>query len=224
MQPALTVAGMMFSVLLGFFIAQSMREYSTAQTNLVNEANALGEVFRDARGLPEVDRLRIRKMCRIYADSVIDDEWPLIKQGQANPGTQAIMNDLWHASLSITPTNIREQIVYGSFFRAMNDLGGYRRVRTATLPPGLPLHLWAIIAIGGSAIVTLTFLFGPEYKPFHIAILSCLLIPMTLNIVLLAEFSFPFGGVLAVKPVVFQELKSKILIVDDGPPKYLQAH
>ncbi len=79
MQPALTVSGMMFSVLLGFFIAQAMRDYASAQGNIVNEANAVGEVFRDAKGLPEVDRKRIRGLCRKYVDSVIKTNghfWP----------------------------------------------------------------------------------------------------------------------------------------------------
>jgi len=222
MQPALTVAGMMFSVLLGFFIAQHMRDYGAAQTNLTNEANTLGEVFRDARGLPEVDRLRIRKLCRQYADAVIQDEWPRISMGQASRKAQEIMNELWHASLSVQPKDAREQVVYQSYFNAMNEFGAYRRVRVATIPTGLATHLWVIIAIGGSSIITLTFLFGPDSKAFHIALLSCLLVPMTLNILLLAEYSLPFSGLIQVRPVMFEELKAKIFTSDDGPPKYLQ--
>ncbi|MBX9671380.1 MAG: hypothetical protein K2X93_27575 [Candidatus Obscuribacterales bacterium] len=48
-QPTLTVTGMMFSVLLGFFIAESLKSYTSINLSLVNEANAVGEVFRDAR-------------------------------------------------------------------------------------------------------------------------------------------------------------------------------
>lgn len=73
-QPTLNVTGMMFSVLPGFFIAESLKSYSSINVSLVNEANAVGEVFRDARGLPEKDRKRIRRLCRAYIDSVINDE------------------------------------------------------------------------------------------------------------------------------------------------------
>jgi hypothetical protein len=117
---------------------------------------------------------------------------------------------------------MREHVVYQSFFDAFNQFGTARRIRTATLPIGLPPHLWAIIAIGGSAIVTLTFLFAPDSKAFHVAILACLLVPMTLNILLLAEYSVPFVGTVTVRPVVFEQLRDKVLIVDDKPPKYLR--
>jgi len=222
-QPTLTVVGMMFSVLLGFFIAQAIRDYSSANANILLEANSVGEVFRDSRGLPEVDRMRIRGLCREYVDLVIDDEWPLIAQGKESVKAQECMNRLWEASLSVTPTNVREEVIYNSYFRAMNELGAYRRVRTATLGEGMAPHLLAIIAIGAAAIVVLTFLFAPENKAFHAAILFCLLVPLTLNIFLLSEYSNPFSGIVAVvKPTMFEALKRKILIIPDTVPRYLR--
>jgi hypothetical protein len=223
MQPALTVSGMMFAVLLGFFIAQAMRDYTSAQNNIVAEANAVGEVFRDAKGLRDVDRKRIRQLCRDYVDSVIKDEWPLLPKGEASAKSQAIMNDLWEASLSVTPTNDRELVVYDSYFDAMNVLGGLRRVRTSTIAIGMPPHFWAIIAFGAAGIITLTFLFAPDSKRFHIGLLSCLLVPLTLNIYLLTEYLYPFSGIVEVEPVVFEALQRKIMSQTDEAPKYLQG-
>ncbi len=221
MQPALTVSGMMFSVLLGFFIAQAMRDYSSSQANIVNEANSVGEVFRDAKGLPSADRKRIRDLCRKYVDAVIDDEWPLLDEGGESPKAQAVMNDLWEASLSVRPTNEREVVIYQSFFLAMNELGGLRRVRTATTNKGLAPHLWAIIAIGAAGIITLTFVFAPESRRLHAGLLTCLIVPLTLNIYLLAEYTHPYCGVVAVKPEVFQALRRKIMNQNDDEPKFL---
>lgn len=224
MQPALTVSGMMFSVLLGFFIAQAMRDFSTAQANIVNEANAIGEVFRDAKGLPETDRKRIRQLCRDYVDSVIKDEWPLLKHGQESPKSQAVMNDLWEASLSVKPTNDRESVIYDSFFDAMNVLGGLRRVRTATVYIGMPAHEWAIIAIGAAGIITLTFLFAPDSRRFHAGLLCCLIAPLTLNIFLLAEYLHPYSGIVSIRPTVFEATQRKIMSQSDEAPKYLKEN
>jgi len=220
-QPSLTVVGMMFSVLLGFFIAQSMRDYATANGNIVAEANAVGEVFRDARGLPEVDRKRIRNLCRQYVDAVINEEWHLLPKYQESDKAQEIMNDLWQAALSVNPTNDREKVIYQSFFKGMNELGGYRRIRTGTNTVSLTPGLWAVIAIGAAAIVSLTFLFAPENRAYHIGLLACLLLPLTLNIFLLSEYVHPFTGTLPIKPVMFESLKRKILSQDDSPPPYL---
>lgn len=222
MQPSFTITGMMFSVLLGFFIAQAMRDFASAQAHIVDEANAVGEVFRDSKGLKEVARVRIRGLCRQYVASVIDDEWPLLPEGKASPKSQAIMNDLWDAALSVQITGDREAVIYDSFFDAMNVLGGLRRVRTATLHVGLPAHLWAIIAIGAAALITMTFVFAPDSKKFHFGLLCCLIIPLTLNIFLLAEYTHPFSGVVAVKPTVFLQLQQKIMSLTDDAPKYLK--
>src|SRR5581483_9802483 len=83
-QQTFNVTGMMFAILLGFFIAQSMRDYTNSHSDIINEANSLGEVFRDARGFSEVDRVRIRTLCRQYADSVINDEWNLLVENKEN--------------------------------------------------------------------------------------------------------------------------------------------
>ena len=222
MQPTFTMTGMMFSVLLGFFIAQGMRDFAGAQANIVDEANAVGEVFRDVKGMQEADRVRIRGLCRQYVASVIEDEWPLLPEGKASPKSQAIMNDLWDASLSVQVKGDREAVIYDSFFDAMNVLGGLRRIRTATLHVGLAPHLWAIIAIGAAALVTMTFVFAPDSKKFHFGLLCCLLIPLTLNIFLLAEYTHPFSGIVAVKPTVFLELQRKIMSLSDDAPKYLK--
>jgi hypothetical protein len=220
-QPSLTVVGMMFSVLLGFFIAQSMRDFATANANIVNEANSVGEVFRDARGLPEVDRKRIRNLCRQYVDAVIQDEWTLLSGYQESDRAQEIMNDLWQAALSVNPTNDREKIIYQSFFKGMNELGGFRRIRTGTNTASLTPGLWIIIAMGAAAIVSLTFLFAPDSRAYHIGLLACLLVPLTLNIFLLSEYAHPFTGFIPVKPTMFESLKRKILIQDDSAPEYL---
>jgi hypothetical protein len=224
MQPALTVSGMMFSILLGFFIAQELRDYQSSTLNLTDEANAIGEVFRDAGGLPDVDRKRIRALSRAYTDSVINDEWPLINQGKTSPKTQEIMNDLFAAALSVNPTNTREQGIFRSFIDGMNRLAGYRRIRVGTVKnSGIDLSLWIIISVGAAAIVTLTFLFAPESKRYHAALLGCLIVPMTLNVYLLSEYSYPFSpGMVLVKPAMFESVKRTNLSQEDLRPKYLQ--
>jgi hypothetical protein len=48
-----------------------------------------------------------------------------------------------------------------------------------------------------------------------------LIVPLTLNIYLLAEYTHPYCGVVAVKPEVFQALKRKIMNQNDDEPKFL---
>jgi len=220
-QPVVTVVGMMFVIMLGFFVAQALKDYGAANAGIINEANSLGNVFRDARGFSEVDRVRIRGLCRNYVEAVINDEWQLLAQCKESDTAEQAMNELFQAGLSVKPTSLREQVIYESFFKALNELAGYRRMRIATNTAGLAPHMWAIIAIGAAALVSLTFLFAPESKRFHAGLLMCLLTPLTLNVYLLADFTHPFSGLISVKPDMFELLKRKILTQEDSALPYL---
>lgn len=222
-QPALTVVGMMFSILVGFFIAQAMRDYSTASQNVVQEANAVASVFRISRGFQEVDRKRIRGLCRDYVNAVLDEEWALMAKGEESEKAWDANQKLWEACLSVTPTNQRESIACASTLNAMERFGEYRRARMGTANQGLALHIWCFIAIGAAAIVSITFMFAPENKPFHIGILCCLMAPLTVNAYILAECSYPFSGVVAIKPSMFELLRHRQLLTPDTEPRYLHS-
>ncbi len=221
-QPALIVVGMMFSILVGFFIAQSMRDYSTAGQNEVQEANAVASVFRLARGLPEEHRKQIRGLCREYANTVVDEEWRLLAAGDESEKAWDANQKMWEAVLSVSPVNDRERIACSSLVQAMETFGERRRARIGSNNGGLSLHLWALIAVGGAAIVCMTYMFAPESKAFHRGILCCIVAPLLVNVYLLAECSYPFDGIVSVKPTMFTMLQRRILIQPDTPLQYLE--
>ncbi len=95
-------------------------------------------------------------------------------------------------------------------------------MRTSTMNFGLAPHFLTIIAAGAASIVLLTILLAPESKSYHVGLLMCLLVPMTLNIVLLAEYSYPFNGFVKVKPKMYEQLKEKILSQEDTDPHFLR--
>lgn len=221
-QPLLTVVGMMFSVLLGFFIAQAMRNYAETNNSTTQEANALGEVFRLASGLNDTDRKRIRTACRKYAEIVVNEEWPLMAASQDSDKAWDSFQDLWDCVISAQPSCQRTGCVYETLMTAMDNLGRYRRARIAVANVGQVLHLWVIIACGAGAIITVTFLFAPESKSFHAIAISCIVLPLTLNAYLLSEYTYPFSGPLGIKPTMFNLLQERLFKQSDIAPKYLQ--
>lgn len=222
-QPALTVVGMMFSILVGFFIAQSMRDYSTAAQNEVQEANAVASIFRLARGLDETHRKRIRGLCRTYVDAVLDEEWKVLKENDESEKAWEANQQLWEAVLSVTPSNERQQIACHNLVKAMENFGERRRARIGTNAGGLSMHLWAFIAIGASAIICITYMFAPESKAFHTGIICCIGVPLLVNVYLLSECSYPFDGVVSLKPTMFTLLRQRILTQQDTAPSYLKG-
>jgi hypothetical protein len=225
-QATLVVTGMMFATLMGIYIAQAFREFSACNAIIISEANSLGVVFRDAEGLNEKDKVRIRALCRKYNDLVIEDEWPLLGAQKESSKAKATMEEICNAAIAVRPADSHEQIVYHDFLKAVNEFGGFRGVRIATLPAGLGFPSLFNIALAASSLVVLTFLFAPGNFAFHSTILSCLLVPITMSVYLLADFSRPFAGFVVLPPSMFLSLKTGPMAQNDLVQKPLngQAH
>jgi hypothetical protein len=173
--------------------------------------------------LSDVDRKRIRMLCRRYVDSVIADEWPIIAEGEESDKTIRVYQTLWDATLSANPASQREIVVLQELSEAMDHFEECRKLRLESATSGVDLQLWAIIAVGASSIVTLTFLFAPDSRSFHMALLSCLLVPMALNVYLLADYSYPFSGLIQIKPLMFEALQHQLFAENDDAPEFLKS-
>jgi hypothetical protein len=94
------VVGTLFSVLLGFMVASAMDKYHDAQMRGEQEASNVASLFRTARGFSDIDRPRIRQLCREYVDDVIQNEWPQMeKHVKINHGWVSYQK-LWEATVS----------------------------------------------------------------------------------------------------------------------------
>ena len=220
-QATLVVTGMMFATLIGIYIAQAFKEFSACNSVIVSEANSLGEVFRYSEGLNEKDRVRIRALCRKYNDLVIEDEWPLLGAQKESTKAKDALEDIWSAATAVRPVDSHEQVAYQGCLKALNEFGGYRSVRISTLPTGLGFPSLLNIALAASALVVLTFLFAPNNFAFHSTILSCLLVPITMSVYLLADFSRPFAGFVVLPPTMFLSLKNGPMARNDLAPNRL---
>ena len=100
-QAVLGVVGTLFSILIGFMVASSLDAYREAKHHVEAEANALGSMFRLARGLSEVDRVRIRELCRQYCDVVIDSEWKDMEHKQTSTLAWTKYRELWLSLIHI---------------------------------------------------------------------------------------------------------------------------
>ncbi|MFX7883095.1 hypothetical protein ABTK06_18910, partial [Acinetobacter baumannii] len=86
------------------------------------EASNVANVFRIARGLSDVDRPRIRKLCREYVEDVINNEWPMMeKHEKINHGWQ-IYQELWEAVVATSPENDRQSNLHQGIISSMTSL------------------------------------------------------------------------------------------------------
>lgn len=215
------VVGTLFSVLLGFMVASAMGKYQDAQMYGQLEASNVASVFRTARGLSDIDRPRIRQLCRKYIDDVIYSEWPKMEQQiKINHGWETYQ-ELWESVDSVVPENDRQSNLHQALIASMVNLGEQRRARILLSETSTPVALWVVIACGAFITVTFTYIFASQFPQIQGFMTTLVATALALNIWLLAAYSSPYTGELKIKPSMFLLLKESVLTASDTPARFL---
>lgn len=195
---------MLFAVLLGFMVADSMQRFGEARETVQGEASALGNIYRLSEGLPKDLEKQVRTLCAQYATEVIEDEWPMLAEHKDSPKAWAIYKQLWSSCTTYEPVTQRQSNSQQALLEAMEDLGNGRRLRVEALHAGLPLVLWAVLFIGGAATIIFTYFFAADNLKIQIVMVSMVSLVICLNLFLLASYDDPFNGDVQVTPSAFE--------------------
>lgn len=195
---------MLFAVLLGFMVADSMQRFASARETVQQEASALANVFRLAEALPAKNEDELRDLCTEYAYEVINDEWPMLALHKDSPKAWIIYRKLWSATTKFEPVTQRQNNAQAALMTTMETLGEARRLRVEALHSGLPTQLWAVLILGGTATIFFTYLFAAENLKIQVIMVSMVSLVICLNLFLLATYDDPFNGDIRVTPSAFE--------------------
>lgn len=215
------VVGTLFSVLLGFMVASAMDKYHDAQMRGEQEASNVASLFRAARGFSDIDRPRIRQLCREYVDDVIQNEWPQMeKHVKINHGWVSYQK-LWEATVAVVPENDRQSNLQQGAIASMQSLGENRRARILLASTSMPVALWWVVGFGAIITMALSYIFASQFPRVQGFMTTLVATALALNIWLLSAYSDPYCGELKIKPTMFTLLKEAILTTPDTPSRYL---
>jgi len=222
-EPLLGVVGTLYSVLLGFMVGGAMERYEDCIANVDQEANSMTNVFRLAQGFHKGDRLRIRKLCRQYAVDVVEKEWPQMREQINVNGAFGNYQALWEAALSVQPEdNQRIVNIQQALLDSLNDMAISRRLRIVASQQTVSIAQWLVIGVGSSITVLFCLLFPVKRLSFQTFLTGLVSVSLGLNIWLLAEYSSPFTGELAIRPYIFTLNAQNAFKRSDMPSRYLQ--
>jgi hypothetical protein len=195
---------MLFAVLLGFMVADAMQRFGEARATVQQEASSLGNIYRLAEGLSDLQRDKVQNLCKDYATVVIEDEWPKLASKQDSPAAWKIYKQLWRSCTTYEPVSQRQSNAQQVLLSAMQSLGDARRLRVEGLHAGLPAELWVVLILGGAATVVFTYFFRAESSRTQIIMVAIVSLVICLNLFLLATYDDPFAGDVRVTPSAFQ--------------------
>jgi Protein of unknown function (DUF4239) len=200
------VLGVAYAVLVAFMLIAVWQDYNTAQTNLESEAHELAGVYFLASQLPESERTNVQDLARTYARVVVEEEWPMMEQGQTSPRADSLLRQLRLKLLEFDPRTRGQQVLYERGLTDLHNAIDARRSRLLEVREGIPNLLWVVLVVGGVITVSFTYLFGLKSNVAHALMVAALTLLICAILFTIGEFNYPFSGVVEIRPEAFREV------------------
>ena len=200
------VLGVAYAVVLAFMLISVWQDYNKAQTNVESEAHELAGVYFLASQLPEPERMRIQNLARMYARVVVEEEWPMMEQGQTSPRADSLLRQLRSKLLEFDPRTRGEQVLYERGLTDLHNAIDARRSRLLEVREGIPNLLWVVLVVGGVITVSFTYLFGLKSNVAHALMVAALTLLICAILFTIGECDYPFSGVVEIRPDAFREV------------------
>jgi hypothetical protein len=198
------VLGVVYAVLLALVVIATWESYESAHITVEDEANALAEIFWLAHWMPQPEGRELQELARSYAEDVVDEEWPLMEQGEASPRGWVLIDDIRISLQEFGPHTEAEQDLHAQGLDQIQRLADARRMRLVAAKEGMPAVLWVVLVFGGVVVVGFTYLFGLENSWAHRLMVVSLAAVIALALFTIGALEHPFSGGAHVSPGAFE--------------------
>jgi Protein of unknown function (DUF4239) len=200
------VLGVVYAVLLGLMVVAVWEQWNAAAGRADEEASELAEVYWIADRMPESDGHHIQELVRAYARVVVEEEWPLMRQGKSSQKAWALLDEIRSEVQDFQPSTPAQQVLYEQGLERVHELADARRERLLEADQGLPSILWVVLIIGGVVVIGFTYLFGLDSTVTHLLMVAALALIIALVLFTVAELDFPFRGGIRIGPVAMEQV------------------
>src|SRR5919199_2612260 len=146
-----------FGVIVGFSAYLVLDKYTASQTTVVNEAGTVRALYYLAGQFPESQRDQIQELLTSYARVVVDEEWPLMREGQQSPRAAALNQQITESVDGLQPSTNAEQALYSQALQRDYELNQNRDSRLLYAREGLPPILWVVLGVLAVIIVLFAY-------------------------------------------------------------------
>jgi len=189
------IAGVVYAVLLAFIAVAVWQGYGQADAVVQTEANLVDNLYRDTAGLPDPQASNVRHTLYVYAETVVQDEWPAMAAGLEEDAAGWQLLDSVHLELvQLHPQDLGTATVQAHMLLALTDLYNARRGRFHSAVVELPQVLWWNLLAGAALLLVFSCLFGAPNFIMHAATVSLLGMSIGLVLVLILLLTHPFEG------------------------------
>jgi hypothetical protein len=204
------VVGVVYAVLLAFIAIVVWQQHTNVQTQVEQEANQLGDLYRNAQVFPAEIRTRLQNQIRAYSRIVVEKEWPAMAKGETSADAWAAFNQLWRSYQQVEVRNDHERLWYAKSLDRLDQLGDYRRLRVLSNRAAVPALMWVVLLATGITTIGFSFFFGTQNSSAQALMTAALSATIALVLFLILALNHPFAGLVRVEPAAFHQLWSII--------------
>jgi hypothetical protein len=196
-------AAVFYGIVAGLIGVAAWEQFASYDDTVTQEASAVATLYRNVATFPEPYGSELTKELRAYTKAVIDG-WPLLQHGIIPPKPAALLNTFQATFYSFDPKTERDRIIYASSVDEFNRMVELRRLHLHEKDVGLPAPLWAVVILGGTLTVFLTYFLALERFSVQVAMTIVSGIFVSLLLFMIVAVDHPFRGELSIGPGAFQ--------------------
>jgi Protein of unknown function (DUF4239) len=200
------VLGVAYAVLLALMVIAVWEQWEGAKATVDDEASQLAEIYWIAHQLPQPEGRHIQELAHSYAEVVVDEEWPLMAQGEFSPKAWATIDEIRDSIQSLHASNDDQLLLDQQALERVHGLADARRDRLLAAEEGLPAIMWVVMVGGGFIVVGFTYLFGMENNLTHILMVAALAMIISSVLFTVASLNYPFRGDVHIGPDAFEQI------------------
>jgi len=185
--------------------------YSDITKVVTGEATAINALYRDVTSYPEPIRTELQQELRNYTKYVVDEAWPLQRQGKIPAGGFEHITRFQAALTKFEPATEGQKLLHGETLRAYNLLIQSRRLRLDAVGTKLPTVMWAVVIIGAFIGLSASFFFKVEDARLHLMEVQLLAVFIGLIILMILTLDRPFRGNLGIGSEPYQLVYDQLM-------------
>lgn len=202
-----SVVGVMYGVLLAFVVIVVWEQYSESRVNTRHESSvavslqhAMG-AYADASDSPD-----LRPALLGYLHEIVAGEFPVMAAQRRLPPVSQALEAIWQGVQGLSPTSLRQQVLYGELIGKLNELERLRAERLGDAHEELPHVIWLALIAGAVLTIGFAFFLGTENVSAHGVMIAVLGALVGVVFYVIVELDHPFSGAVSIGAEGFQDI------------------
>jgi hypothetical protein len=194
------VISLIYGVLVGISALYLINNNNYTADAVQREANAVADVYRDSRWLPEPLKTKVQNKIKIYLTQVIQEEWPMMQKGKRiTHKNDRVIDSIMGEVIQHSSLNNTEGILQKDILMNLKNLYDARQQRIHMSYSVLDPELWVVILIGTILTLCINYIYDMNFY-IHLVTITAAALMTASMIFLLIALDTPFQGEFIIQP------------------------